>query len=172
VAEDREGFVARWSRLKRAPGERDAARPAAPEHVAAGDAPQSQPAAPPPAEIADLPPIDSLNKESDFTAFMTAGVPEALKNQALRKLWRSDPVFANLDGLLEYGEDFNAAWKIPGGVKTLYQIGRGMVDKIEESAEAPADSDATATSDVAGAADAQAPDEAADPAEPDPVEPS
>lgn len=60
----------------------------------------------------DLPDIDTLDKESDYTVFMQAGVPEELKNLALRALWRSDPVLANLDGLNDYDEDFGAMLKV------------------------------------------------------------
>jgi hypothetical protein len=54
-----------------------------------------------------------------------------MRQQALRKLWTSDPVLANLDGLLEYGEDFRAAFVNPGVVKTLYRVGKGMRDVLE-----------------------------------------
>lgn len=79
---------------------------------------------------ADLPPIESLDKHSDYTAFLRPGVAPELRNQALAKLWRSDPVFANLDGLLEYGEDFSLPFKNPTAVATLYQVGKGMVEAV------------------------------------------
>jgi len=97
---DAPGFLARWSRLKQA--ERDKASrpdPASPDPAAA-DSPE-----PPADPLEDLPALETLTKDSDFRAFMRPGVPEELRNQALRKLWGSDPVYANLDGLLEYGEE-------------------------------------------------------------------
>ena len=57
----------------------------------------------------DLPDIESLDKDSDYTPFMQEGVPDELKNLALRALWRSDPVLANLDGLNDYEENFKVA---------------------------------------------------------------
>src|SRR3546814_11873521 len=54
----------------------------------------------------DLPDVASLSLESDFTAFMQAGVPEELRKTALRRLLRLDPVFPNPDGLLEYGDGY------------------------------------------------------------------
>ena len=57
----------------------------------------------------DLPDIESLDEHSDFTVFLKKGVPEALRRQALQRLWRSNPVFANLDGLAEYDEDYSDA---------------------------------------------------------------
>ena len=61
--------------------------------------------------VADLPDIETLDKDSDYTGFLRDGVPEKLKKLALRKLWLSDPVLANLDGLNDYDEDFGALLK-------------------------------------------------------------
>lgn len=98
-----ERFLSRWSRRKR--DERERAQKPADEVDEAAEAPDS---AEQPAEIApeDLPDIDSLHKDSDFTVFMQDGVPEELKRRALRKLWTTDPVLANVDGLNDYDGDY------------------------------------------------------------------
>jgi hypothetical protein len=123
MADEAESFLRRWARVKS-----EQAKPKlVPEREPRSGVPE--PAVEPEeqqAALEDLPPIDELTAESDFTPFLRAGVPEELKRQALRKLWRTDPVFANLDGLVEYGEDFGAAFRNPGPVATLFQIGRGM----------------------------------------------
>ena len=49
--------------------------------------------------VKDLPPIDSLTKDSDFTPFFAQNVPDFLKRQAYRVLWRSNPIFNFRDGL-------------------------------------------------------------------------
>src|SRR3546814_11426370 len=54
---------------------------------------------------------------------------------ALQRLWRLDPVFANLDGLLEYGEDYTDAATVAENLKTAYRVGRGFMTD-EEVAEA------------------------------------
>src|SRR3546814_8004411 len=54
---------------------------------------------------------------------------------ALQRLWRLDPVFANLDGLLEYGEDYTDAATVVENLKTAYRVGRGFMTD-EEVAEA------------------------------------
>jgi len=157
MAED-EGFVSRWSRLKRearkAPAEPQgdaarqsparadtpAARPAPPDDAAAGDArgreaKDTRPAAP--FDPASLPDVESLTFESDYTAFLQEGVPRELRNRALQRLWRSDPVLANLDGLLEYGEDYTGIGTKKTLVRTAYRVGRGMIDRaLEKEAEA------------------------------------
>ena len=85
--------------------------------------------------VEELPDIDSLDADSDYTVFMGEGVPETLKKLALRKLWRSDPVLANVDGLVDYGEDFTVSDRVGDAVKTAYRVGKGFVDDEEEDEE-------------------------------------
>jgi len=89
-------------------------------------------------ETARLPSIETLSYDSDFKPYLASGVPEGLRREALRKLWRSDPVLANLDGLNDYDEDYSLIGKLPQAVDTLFQVGRGMVPPTEESAGAEA----------------------------------
>jgi hypothetical protein len=136
MADRDEGFLSRWSRLKQ--DERDQKSVAAvEENTQEETSPVTTVTVPdvdPPAETedpnADLPPIESLDKDSDYTVFLRAGVAPELRKQALGKLWRSDPVFANLDGLLEYGEDFSLPFKNRTAVATLYQVGKGMMEAV------------------------------------------
>lgn len=79
-----------------------------------------------------LPDIESLDKESDFTQFMKEGVPAVVKRAALRKLWLSDPVFANLDKLNDYDEDFRIAKGAVEAVQTSYKVGRGYLRDLED----------------------------------------
>ena len=82
--------------------------------------------------VSDLPPVEGLNFQSDFTAFMRKNVPEALRRAALRKLWGSDPVLANLDGLNDYCEDFNVTDTPITLAQTSYRVGKGYFDEAEE----------------------------------------
>ena len=61
-------------------------------------------------------------------------VPERLRRRALKKLWLSNPLLANVDGLVDYGEDFTDAAVGAGFVETTYQVGKGMLKHIEELA--------------------------------------
>jgi hypothetical protein len=143
MAETEDGFVGRWSRLKRrerrrgtipAPDEAEAPPAPAPKETAEAAEPATN-------EIVEqLPDIETLDEESDFTVFLKEGVPEELRKRALRRLWRLNPVFANLDGLNDYDEDF-AAEALLGGVKTLYQVGKGMVTPEEPAGDAAAEAD-------------------------------
>lgn len=84
--------------------------------------------------IATLPPVEELTSESDFTPFLDRRVPTMLRRTALRKLWKSDPVFANLDGLNDYDDDFRTlgVGKI---VRTAYEVGKGFIKTVEKLAE-------------------------------------
>ncbi len=128
-----EAFLSRWSRLKRASATPpDPAPPTTEPPVAValvetdGDAPTVLPdeAADP---LADLPALEDLTAESDFTPFLRADVPEDLHRQALRKLWTSDPVYANDDGLKDYADDYTGLFNLSEPVKTLYRVGRGFL---------------------------------------------
>ncbi|MCX2725542.1 DUF3306 domain-containing protein [Roseibium salinum] len=88
-------------------------------------------------EELDLPDPDTLVKGDDFSRFLSEAVPERLRRRALRTLWRSNPVLANVDGLNDYDDDFTDAATISKVVKTVYQVGRGFLDKIGEDAAEP-----------------------------------
>jgi hypothetical protein len=60
---------------------------------------------------ADMPDIDALGEDSDFTGFMSPGVSDELRNLALRKLFHA-PVFNIRDGLDEYDEDYTSFEKL------------------------------------------------------------
>ena len=72
-----------------------------------------------------LPSPRTLGPGSDFKAFMASDVPDHLRRFALRRLWRSNPILANVDGLVDYGEDFTDAGTVIEGMKTAYQVGTG-----------------------------------------------
>lgn len=146
--DERDGAISRWSRLKqREKQERDRAG-GAPGGIAepAGEGGELVPGHGPDqaAIVEQLPDIETLEETSDFTVFLKEGVPEALRRQALRKLWRLNPVFANLDGLNDYDEDFTIVTTLAENIKTLYQVGKGMpdpepVEEPEDDAEQPFD---------------------------------
>ena len=55
----------------------------------------------------DMPPLDSLGEDSDYSGFLSPGVSEALRRRALRKLF-SSAVFNIPDGLDDYDDDFTS----------------------------------------------------------------
>ena len=82
----------------------------------------------------DLPNPDDLKQGDDFAAFMSKAVPDQIRRRALRTLWRSNPVLANVDMLVDYGEDFTDAAMAVENIQTAYQVGKGMLKHVEEMA--------------------------------------
>ncbi len=163
MGDNPESAFARWARMKRA--RTAASAPVAADPVDAGSdgaAGSSASAAPPVAPGSDesaahsdrtappdLPDIESLTKDSDFTVFMREGVPEDIRRLALRRLWRSDPVFANLDGLRDYGEDYSQVGTVAAEIGTIYRAGAGY---LADAADArAADDDAGTKAEVGDA---------------------
>ena len=68
----------------------------------------------------------------DFSVFLKAAIPERLKRRALRRLWTTNPVLANLDGLIDYGDDFTDAATVVENLSTTYQVGKGLTRHVEE----------------------------------------
>jgi hypothetical protein len=167
---DDKGFLSRWSQRKREaeeaaareavpPQEDDEALPAAPS-AAAGAAEEDA------IDLRDLPDIDSLHAGSDFTVFMRSGIPRALKQRALRRLWQVDPAFNVICPLDDYNLDYTDAATVMPNLKTLYQIGRGMVLPDEEAEQTSSAEDAAALRPGAGEsaqASLSSPDVAAEP---------
>ncbi len=141
----REGFLSRWSRRKRALAEPEAAPPE--DAAAPAEAPPAAPvraACPipnmPEIDLAALPRIEDLTAESDFALFLRPGIPGALRNAALRRMWTLDPTIRDYIGPVEYQWDFNAPGGLPlgfsselgGDVAKLLAQAIGQVEEIAE----------------------------------------
>lgn len=132
MAQNREPFLSRWSRRKRASAD-------------AATEPPVQAEGPPP----ELPPIDSLTPESDFSAFMHKKVDEKLRRAALAKLF-GDPAFNVVDGLDDYAEDYTQLETLAEGVAATLEhakrtLRRGDPDpETETEAEAEAEAETEA----------------------------
>ena len=104
-----ESFLGRWSRLKAQAREREASPAPAPDAPGSAEPPeaaaQASPDAPPP--VVQLPDLERLDQDSDYSAFLTPGVDAALRKRALRKLF-SSPKFNVFDGLDTYRDDFTS----------------------------------------------------------------
>lgn len=115
-----------------------------------------------------LPDPDTLGAGDDFRAFMAKAVPERLRRRALRRLWTSNPVLANLDGMIDYGEDFTDSACVIENLQTAYQVGKGMLAHVEEMAR-QAEAEAEAAAEAAASPEAAPEAEAVALAEPEPV---
>lgn len=99
---ERQGFLARWSKTKRA-------KEVAPRPEAAPAPTEDEPF-----DLASLPALEDLTGESEVSAFLNKAVPEALRNAALRKVWSADPFIRDHIGPADYAWDFNDPDAMPG----------------------------------------------------------
>lgn len=83
----------------------------------------------------DLPEPDTLPSAEAVQTFLKSAAPQRLKQRALRRLWRLNPILANVDGLVEYGEDYTDAATVVENLQTVYEVGRGMLARFEDVAD-------------------------------------
>jgi hypothetical protein len=65
-------------------------------------------------DIAKLPSIESITAETDIRAFLSPGVPAALRQAALRQAWSADPKIRDFIEMAENQFDFNSGGEILG----------------------------------------------------------
>jgi hypothetical protein len=121
-AMSRDGFLERWSRRKLAEGKEPAAEtePPAEETAPAADEPEEEILDE--EELAKLPSLDSFSLKTDLAPFLRRGVPQALKNAAMRKMWMLDPaVRDHKDLAVDYAWDWNTPGGVPGNSGTISQ---------------------------------------------------
>src|SRR5713226_645249 len=114
-------FLARWSQRKREAKQPDRDAPTVNADAPSGPVAESDAAQE--VDLSSLPKLEDMTATTDITAFLRKGVPEHLRNAALRKSWALDPVIRNyVNPALEYAYD----WNTPGGVPGSSEIGAGM----------------------------------------------
>jgi hypothetical protein len=100
------GFVSRWSRRKL-----DARKQDTEEKSNAGEQQVPLQAVQPPLTDADMPPIEKLTPDSDYSGFLSPEVSEELRKLALRKLFHGAE-FNIRDGLDDYDSDYTSYTKL------------------------------------------------------------
>lgn len=145
--EDATGFMQRWSRRK-IDVQSEAIEKVKQEKNPAKTVP-AEPVAEEYKTDADMPPIEQLTEESDFSDFLSPKVSEALRKQALRKLFHM-PSMNVVDGLDDYAEDFSSFAPlgdiIPHEMKRMLEREKAKEDERAaaeaEQAQAPNTNDA------------------------------
>jgi len=113
---ERETFLERWSRRKRATapaGAEPDEGPAEQTPTAAAVSPAAEPAEPP-FDLSKLPPLESITGETDIRGYLAPGVPAELTRAALHRAWAADPKIRDFVGLSENSWDFNAPEGVSG----------------------------------------------------------
>jgi len=132
MSENDERFLARWSRLKRTGADAQSAdRPPAPSAADAN------------APLPDLPSIDKLTIDSDYSGFFHPKVDAKLRQAALRKLF-SDPRFNVMDGLDVYIDDYSRNDPLPAEMLAQLEQGQKILAWAREDTEKSAAEDAAA----------------------------
>jgi len=153
------GFFSRWSRLKKDNGEQTAGRKMAgfeaAENEPDGEIPntllsdnkqiettqkEAEVETPPILTDADMPDIETLTADSDYSGFLSPGVSEELRKLALRKLFNSD-FFQIRDGLDDYDEEFTHFEKL-GDIITAdmrFQMEQEAKAKLQQGLEVEVD---------------------------------
>ena len=115
------GFLARWSQRKQEAKQPEREAPVADAEIPS--VPTTEAEAAPEFDLSSLPSLDELTSKTDMSAFLRKGVPEHLRNAALRKSWALDPAIRNyVNPALEYAYD----WNTPGGVPGSSELGAGL----------------------------------------------
>src|SRR6266478_2808255 len=118
---DNKSFLARWSQRKHEAKQPDHDAPTVNSDAPSGPVAESDVVQE--FDLSSLPKLEDMTATTDITAFLRKGVPEHLRNAALRKSWALDPAIRNyVNRALEYAYD----WNSPGGVPGSGEIGAGV----------------------------------------------
>ena len=82
---------------------------------------------------AGLPEPEVLDSPEGVREFLQSALPQRLKTRALRRLWQLNPIFAQLDGLVDYGEDFTDSARVIENMQTAYVVGKGMLTRFDKA---------------------------------------
>ena len=89
----------------------------------------------------ELPDPEHCTDSEQLDEFFDGQIPDRLRQLAMRRLWRLNPLFRFADEMVEYGEDFTDAATVIPNMQTAYKVGKGYLDKIlaeQEQADAEA----------------------------------
>tara|TARA_B100000035_G_scaffold29362_1_gene22527 strand:- start:18 stop:776 length:759 start_codon:yes stop_codon:yes gene_type:complete len=85
----------------------------------------------------NLPNPEKIKTEKSLDVFFKDGVPDRLRQIALRRVWRLNPIIRFADAEInDYHEDFTDAATVIEGMQTAYKVGKGYLsDLIEDNNE-------------------------------------
>jgi len=119
MAEDKESFLRRWSRAKTEQRQSAEQEKSLPQRPASNERPP------------ELPPIDGLTADSEFSAFMHPKVSDALRRAALKKLF-ADPHFNIPDPFEPFSGDWTAGEPIPEAMLATLNQARTLLFSEKE----------------------------------------
>jgi hypothetical protein len=116
MAQDKENFLGRWSRLKREQEEEKSL----PQKTESQED-----------QAPDLPPLDKLTPQSEFSGFMHPKVGDALRRAALKKLF-ADPHYNIPDPYEAYSGDWTVGEAIPDEMMATLNQARTLLFSEDE----------------------------------------
>lgn len=155
--DDDKNFLSRWSQRKREAKLQDTSTTVekSTEETEAQAGLTAEGAAEEMFDLSSLPKLEDITEVTDITVFLRKGVPESLRNAALRKAWASDSAIRNyVNPALDYAYDWNTPGGVPGNseleagtdiAKMVRQIMGGDQEALDEEASPHRD-----TTEVAG----------------------
>ena len=79
----------------------------------------------------NLPNPDKIKREKSLDVFFKEGVPDRLRQIALRRVWRLNPIIKFADAEInDYHEDFTDAATVIEGMETAYKVGKGYLTDL------------------------------------------
>lgn len=122
-------FLSRWSKRKQEAKDSAVVDARPPE---SDESPKNEPS--PPEPPLELPSIESLGATSDYSAFLKPGVPAGLRQEALQKLWATNPALMAPEVMDLHMGDYSSP-PVAEVVKTAWRLGKGVLDAVELAAE-------------------------------------
>ena len=110
---------------------------------------------------------EAIEDEEKLDSLLQGQFPDRIRQMALRRMWRLNPLFRFADEMVEYGENYTDAATVIDGMQTAYQVGKGYLQKAFDAAEDDAAEDDAVEGDGEGmaGAEAEAPEAASKPAD-------
>jgi hypothetical protein len=73
---------------------------------------------------------DQCDDPEQLDDFFNRPLPDRLKQLAMRRMWRLNPLFRFADEMVEYGENYTDAATVLPDMQSAYKVGKGYFDKL------------------------------------------
>lgn len=111
---------------------------------------------------------EEIEDEDKLDNLLQGQFPDRIRQMALRRMWRLNPLFRFADEMVEYGENYTDAATVIEGMQTAYQVGKGYLKQAFDAVDDKAGDAAAAGSEAKSLAGKEKePLTAKDPAQPD-----
>ena len=78
---------------------------------------------------------EAIEDESKLDTLLQGQFPDRIRQMALRRMWRLNPLFRFADEMVEYGENYTDAATVIDGMQTAYQVGKGYLQQAFDAVD-------------------------------------